>query len=71
MVRCGPSVGRYAISEIRSIRESRSWLSSPACSLDRLDVRGETFNLLISPKHKAEFIFALQEVNESIEYIKS
>lgn len=66
MVRCGPSLGRYPIAEIRKIKPSKSWLSSPACSLDRILIVGGTFNLLISPKKRKEFINALIQENSLI-----
>lgn len=66
IVRCGPSLGRYPIAEMRKIKASKSWLSSPACSLDRILIVGDTFNLLISPKKKTEFIDALREENSLI-----
>lgn len=66
IVRCGPSLGRYTIAEMRKIKSSKSWLSSPACSLDRILIVGDTFNLLISPKKKTEFIDALRKENSLI-----
>jgi len=44
-------------SDITSIRESRSIISSPAFSLDRLEIQYEAGKMiLISPKNRAEFL---------------
>jgi len=69
-VRSGPVFGNYDIAKIVEIKDSRNWLSSPACSLDRLYIKGETFNLLISPKDKEQFVSAIQEVNSRVTYTK-
>jgi hypothetical protein len=58
IIRSGPF--RYAIplSEIRSVAPTRSPLSGPACSLDRLqvDARGPASGVLISPAAKDAFL---------------
>ncbi len=69
-IRSGPMFGTYDITKIVAIKESRNWLSSPACSLDRLYINGETFNLLISPKDKEQFVAAIQEVNSKVIYTR-
>lgn len=46
-------------------------LSSPALSLDRLEVFYNKFDsVIISPQNKEDFIVALQNINPAIEYIK-
>ncbi len=56
LVRSGPF--RYAIplAEIRSVAPTRSPLSGPACSLDRLQVDAGGTSILISPAAKQEFL---------------
>ncbi len=57
-----------SIDTIRKIIETSSILSSPANSLDRLELRYNNFErIIISPKDKAGFIKALSELNQSIE----
>ena len=51
MIRSGPFRWSISISEIKSVEPSRSLLSSPALSLNRLEIqygRGKT--VLVSPK---------------------
>lgn len=58
------SVGIHSIKEISS---TRSILSSPALSFDRIAVRyGKYDEILISPKDKDAFICRLLEVNNNI-----
>lgn len=68
-IRCG--IFRYApieISSITRITETRNPLSSPALSLDRLDIRyGNRRQVMISPKEKAAFIEAIREINPAVE----
>lgn len=57
-----------AINSIRKVRRTRSLLSSPAPSLDRLELSYGKFNqLLISPKDQAKFVKVLIELNPAIE----
>lgn len=56
------------ISTIRKINESNSILSSPATSLDRLEIIFNKYDsVLISPKEKSEFIKTMLEINPTIE----
>ncbi len=60
LVRSGPFSWNIARSEIKSIRPTRSPLSSPALSLQRLEITyvdGKV--LLISPKNQDEFVDAI------------
>lgn len=60
LVRCGPFGWRIPRSEISQIRPSRSILSSPALSLDRLEIRyGDGKSILVSPADKDGFAAAL------------
>ncbi len=56
------------ISSIHSISSSTSLISSPATSLDRLEIRyGKLRRVLVSPQDKEGFIKALTKVNKRIE----
>jgi hypothetical protein len=56
------------ISEVQKIIESNKPLSSPAASLDRLEIRKTPWDyVLISPKQKEDFIQAMLEKNPNIE----
>lgn len=60
IARSGPFRWRIAIDGIESIRPSRSLISSPALSTDRLEIRyagGKT--LLVSPKDREGFLAAV------------
>lgn len=55
------------IGSIRSISETRNPLSSPATSIDRLEIKyGKYDSVLVSPKEKSAFINQLQELNPAI-----
>jgi hypothetical protein len=57
IARSGPFRWRIGIDGIESIRPSRNPLSSPALSLDRLEVRYDGGRmLLISPKDREKFL---------------
>jgi len=57
-----------SIDTIRTITETNSILSSPANSLDRLELRYNKFErIIISPKDKDGFIKILSELNPNIE----
>ena len=56
------------IIKIMKISETRSILSSPASSLDRLEIAYNKYDrVMISPKDKSEFISKLLEINPNIE----
>lgn len=57
-----------AIDSIRKIQKSNSLFSSPAASLDRLEVFYNKYDsVLISPKYKQEFLAELWKINPAIE----
>lgn len=58
-----------AISEIKSVQKTNNMLSSPALSLDRLEIKyGNKFDfILISPVRKEEFVKELLSVNPDIQ----
>ena len=56
------------IMNIESIKKSKNILSSPAASLDRLEIIENNKNsILISPKNKIEFIEELKKINPLID----
>lgn len=56
------------IMEIKSIRPSRNIVSSPALSINRLEVLyGKWGIVLISPKNQEQFCEKLQKINPKIE----
>ena len=61
LIRSGPFRFRVALAEITSVAPSRDPSSSPACSLDRLEIRyrGERSRILVSPEDKVGFLDAL------------
>lgn len=57
-----------AINSIRKIHKSNSLFSSPAASLDRLEIFYNKYDsILISPKDKEEFLAQLRNINPAIE----
>ena len=68
-VRCGFIYNKwYDINKIRSVKNSDNLFSSPAPSLDRLElVYGQYGLIVISPKDKQGFTKALIEMNPEIE----
>lgn len=68
-VKCGLFYNKwFHISKIRSIAESNNLISSPAPSLDRLELTyGEYDLIIISPKDKVGFAKELIKVNPNIE----
>ena len=55
------------ITSIREIKETNNPLSSPAASLDRLDIRyGRSGSVLISPQRKEEFVNKLLKIHPEI-----
>jgi hypothetical protein len=56
------------IKTIKKITETNNPLSSPAASLDRLEIAyGKNDSILISPKQKSEFINDIKRINPGIE----
>ena len=52
----------YDIKDIQSIKPTHTLLSAPAASLDRLEISFTHDSLVVSPKHKDDFISQLREV---------
>lgn len=56
------------IHSIKSIRSSKSLMSSPAASLDRIELNyGKYCSVIISPKNKRNFIDDLIKINPNID----
>ena len=67
IVQYGPFRTSVPISNIRAIRPTRTIVSAPALSLDRLEVIHSTGTLVISPSDKVNFIRALKARNAAVE----
>jgi hypothetical protein len=66
-IRCGPFRQRIPLREIKEIKRTRSPLSSPACSLDRMEIKyGASKRVMISPADKEGFIKLLIEKSPQI-----
>ena len=56
-----------AIDNIISISETSNPISSPAASLDRLELKlGNSYSVLISPKEKDDFIDHILQINPAV-----
>jgi hypothetical protein len=55
-VRSGVIRTSITYQEIRRVHASRSWLSAPALSLDRLDIAYRGRTTLVSPRDRAAFL---------------
>lgn len=68
-VKCGLFVNMVIdIDSIRKIEFTRSVLSSPALSMDRIEIFYNKFDsVIVSPDNKMEFIAKLQSINPAIE----
>lgn len=70
-IKCGfflnTSIG---IETIKKIENTRTVLSSPALSLDRIEIYYNKFDsVIISPENKADFVAELKSINPAIEYL--
>jgi hypothetical protein len=55
-VRCGPFSWSISVSDISSVSDTRNPLSSPALSLDRLELRyADGKSIMLSPSNKQAF----------------
>lgn len=56
------------INSIRKLTETNNLVSSPAISIDRIEIVYNKFDtILVSPKAKTEFIQCLIDINKNIE----
>lgn len=64
---CGFLPSRYDVRKAVSVKPTRSLLSAPAVSLDRIEVKFKKgLPLVVSPRDKQGFIAALKAVNPEI-----
>ncbi|WHY88812.1 PH domain-containing protein [Neobacillus novalis] len=64
----GPFRWKIDIMAIKSIRKTRNPLSSPALSLNRLEIQyAKWTTILISPKHEEQFCAELRKINSKID----
>jgi Bacterial PH domain len=61
-VRSGPIDSRIDAKLIERVRPTRTILSAPALSLDRLEVSGAFGSVVVSPADKGAFVRALKNV---------
>ena len=67
IIKSGPFRWRIPVQSIRAVEPSRSWISSPALSLDRLRIHhGRAAQTLVSPMQKQAFVQALVQRNAGI-----
>lgn len=64
---CRFQIDSLDISKITSIKPTRTIISAPAASIDRLEIRAGRRVVVISPRDKAAFIRHLLEINPGIE----
>jgi len=68
VVRSGPFRWRIDLATVQSVKPTRNPLSSPALSLDRLDIRyGAGKFLLVSPAERDRFLAALARAEPALE----
>ena len=68
-IECGFLVNiSIRVDSIKRISKSQNFISSPANSLDRLEIRYNLCDMvLVSPKNKIAFVQQLKEINPNIE----
>jgi general stress protein CsbA len=69
-VKCGMFFNtKLAISSITKVENTRTVLSAPALSTDRIEIFYNKFDsVVISPEDKAAFVAELQKINPDIRY---
>ncbi|WP_289665850.1 PH domain-containing protein [Flavobacterium panacagri] len=70
-IKCGFLIDfSIEIKNVKKISETFNVLSSPALSLDRLEILyGKYDTILISPKDKKRFIAAIKRINSEVEIV--
>jgi hypothetical protein len=61
-VRSGPLYSRIDAKRIERVRATKTILSAPALSLDRLEVSGTFGSVVVSPSDKSGFVRALKDI---------
>lgn len=68
VIKCGFLLNKTIdIKTIKKISETNNLMSSPATSLDRLEINYKSGSIIISPKQKTEFINHIKRLNPNIE----
>lgn len=69
-VKCGHLIKQQCnIMDITAVKPTRTLVSSPAMSLDRLELKLRDKSIIISPKDKTGFVDALRAVNPEIKVV--
>ncbi|MGB5693094.1 MAG: PH domain-containing protein [Flavobacteriaceae bacterium] len=70
IIKIGPVThSKISLSKITKISKSNSWISSPANSLKRLEIKsGNSVLVLISPKDQEKFMTTINKINPKIEF---
>ncbi|MDX2206284.1 MAG: PH domain-containing protein [Gemmatimonadales bacterium] len=72
IVRCGPLTERVPLRSITGVSASRSLLSSPALSIDRLAISyGQDRRVLVSPRDKQGFLSELGKAGVPVALVVS
>ncbi len=67
-IKFGPFKKTISIHSIRKLTKTKSLLSSPALSMNRIEIMYNNYDIVyISPEYENEFIHFLQEVNPNME----
>ncbi|MBF0597811.1 PH domain-containing protein [Faecalibacter rhinopitheci] len=67
VVKSGYFYRKIDIEHIKTIKKSKSWISSPALSIDRIEISYNKYDsVLISPKNREQFIQELSAINPNI-----
>ena len=69
VVCCWIFIETFDIHKITSVKPTRTIISSPAASLDRIEVRAGRRSVVISPRSKHQFVKQLLDINPSIDVI--
>ncbi len=67
-VHCSISKRKIDILRIVEVKEIFSLISAPACSFDRISLKGNKLRVIISPKEKEAFIAHLLKINSHITF---
>lgn len=72
IIKCGFLINiSIPVATIKKISDTNNIMSSPALSLDRLEILYNKFDtVMISPKEKTKFIEAIQNINPEVEIRK-
>lgn len=61
-IKCGHLFSQeFPLDDLLSIKATRTFLSAPAASIDRLELKFRNKSVIISPKDKIEFIDRIKE----------